>query len=400
MKRSTKRTYRPKRRRTSLNASNAGPILKLLGVVLAVLGAIALVVFVALPKVLPLFGVTYQMPWTPTPTPRPTPRPTPTPHPVSLLDPIENQTEVVLSGNDSYSWFADPYACGDELVFVTGRAVDGNVKMDRLMLMNMVTQDMSVLDAKLENDGYASLVMNEKWLAYIDYKTAGGGVIRAMHRETGAFSVVKEVYVGLPYLCLTEDYLVFMDQTGSRMDKLFACDLNTMETVTVQTFPGSQYGQSQPCAAGGEIVYADEDPNATEASSGGTSAIYRLNIKTGKLDNYTPNTYVHDPKTNGRQWLWRNGLHGDGNDLYWTENSKPATLLAEDIVDYALTDTFAVYSQNEGIYVYFFDDGSRYRITPENERERAQLMGAYEDTVVWMDITSRERDIMKFARVQ
>lgn len=400
MKRASNRTYRRKRRRTSLNASNAGPILKLLGVIVAILAAIVLVIFVVLPKVLPAFGIKYEMPWTPTPTPRPTARPTPTPHPISKLNPIDNQTEVILPGSDSYSWFADPYACGDELVFVIGKAVDGNVMMDRMMLMDLLTGEMTEINAKLENDGFASLVMNEKWLAYIDYQAKGGGMIRAMNRQSRESFEVKDVYVGLPYLSLSGDYLVFTDQTGSRMDKLFACDLNTLETVTVQTFSSSQYGQSQPCAAGGEIIYADEDPNVVDTSQNSTSAICRLNIATGKLDTYVPGTYVHDPKTNGKQWVWRTGLHGDGDDLYWTQDSRPPKLLAEDIVDYALTETFAAYSQNEGIFVYFFDDGSTYRITPENERERAQLLGAYGDVVTWMDITSRERDIMKYARVQ
>ena len=56
-----------------------------------------------------------------------------------------------------------------------------------------------------------------------------------------------------------------------------------------------------------------------------------------------------------------------------------------------------VYSKAETIYVYVFEDAASYRITPEGEK--AQFMGVSGDVAFWMDVTSRERDIMKFAPI-
>ena len=63
------RRARPHRRKSSIMASNWGPVLALSGSVLGILGAIALVVFVLLPVLMPLLGVSYTPPFTPRATP-------------------------------------------------------------------------------------------------------------------------------------------------------------------------------------------------------------------------------------------------------------------------------------------------------------------------------------------
>ena len=59
--------------------------------------------------------------------------------------------------------------------------------------------------------------------------------------------------------------------------------------------------------------------------------------------------------------------------------------------------TTGAYSVDEVIYVYFFNNGQSYRITPE--RELAQLLGASEGYVIWMDVTTRQRDVLKIAKI-
>ncbi len=396
------RRSRIKRRRTSLKASNAGPILALSATVLSILGVIALIVFVALPALLPKLGIAYNPPWQPTPTPRPTMRPTPTPHPVTRTDPVELQHEVVLTGYDEYRWFADPYVWGDTLVFTAGRLVNDSVRMDALFKLNMQTNAYEKISAQLTNESFVYPVLNGDWLVYLDSKPDGGGAIRAIRLSTGEAKVVKQVYAGQPKLYLDGDVLAWTERTGSRMDKLFACDLTTMENVAVHLFNNTAYGQSAISMRNGEIIFADADPSVTEAEldDAQVSAIYSTQRDDGKTSVYTPNTYVHDPMTNGRQWIWRNGNHGVSDDLYWTQNAQKPRLLAEDIVEYGLSDTFAAYSKDESIHVFFFDDGSTAVITPPAERERAQLLGVSNGVVIWMDVTSRERDIMKYARVE
>ena len=393
--------YKLKRKRTSLNATNAGPILAFSAAVAAVLGVIALIVFIGLPALLPKLGVDYHPPWQPTPTPRPTARPTPTPHPASVTDPVDLQHEVLLSGYTGYNWFADPHAWNNTLIFTAGRLVDSDVRMDLLFRYDINTGDAQEIDVPLQNHSYVYPMMNDRWLVYLDAKKNGGGVIRAKRLDTGELYEVKQVYADQPMLQLDGDTLAWIERTGSQMDKLFACDLNTLENTALRLFSNTIYGQSAVSMNNGQIVFADiASETAGSAAEQTTSAIYSLSLSDESFSPYTPGTYVHDPLTNGKQWIWRNGNHGPGDDLYLSQNGAKAKLIAEDIVDYGISEHFAAYSKNEAIYVYFFDNGQTVQITPDIERERTQLLGVSNGVVIWMDVTSRERDIMKYAVVK
>ncbi len=394
--------YKLKRKRTSLKATNAGPILAFSATVAAILGVIGLIVFVGLPALLPKLGIEYNPPWQPTPTPRPTARPTPTPHPAALVDPVDLQHEVVLSGYTGYNWFADPYAWNNTLLFSAGRLVGSDVRMDLLFRYDMTTGEAQEVDVPLQNDSYVYPVMNENWLVYLDGKAKGGGVIRAQRLDSGDLFEVKQVYADQPVLQLDGDTLAWIERTGTRMDKLFVCDLNTLENTAIRLFSGTAYGQSPVSMHNGQIIFADLDSSATAETSQDqlTSAIYSMTLSDESISTYTPGTYVHAPMTNGKQWIWRSGSHGPGDDLYMTQNNAAAKMIAEDIVEYGLSEHFAAYSKGEAIYAYFFDNGQTVQITPDIERERTQLLGVSNGVVIWMDVTSRERDIMKYAVVK
>jgi len=390
-----KRRKRYKRRRTRLSATNAGPILALSGVILGILGVIALILFVALPNLLPLVGVQYEAPWAPTPTPTPTPAPTPTPHLASQLDPRDLQQEMLIEG---YNWYADPSISGGEMLVVAGELVEGNVQMNTLLLYDIEAHTSEEVKARLENGNYISPVFNANWIVYLDAHSEGGGAIRVLDRNSGETRKVKDVYVGMPTLSLSGDLLFWTERTGTRMDKLFGCDLNTLETVTVQMFSNSQYGMSKASAAGGQVIYADEDPSAAQGDGGETSAIYCVQVDIGKQSVYAPGTYVHDPKTNGRHWAWLTANHSPETALYYCTGGGNAVQVAEGVVDFGICSEFLAYAKDESIYVYFFDDKTQVCITPT--QERTQFLNVSNDYVIWMDVTSRERDIVKFAEVK
>lgn len=393
--------YKLKRKRTSLKATNAGPILAFSATVAAILGVVALIVLVGLPALLPKLGIDYHPPWQPTPTPRPTAQPTPTPHPAALTNPVDLQHEVVLSGYAGYNWFADPYAWNNTLIFTAGHLVDNDVRMDLLFRYDINTGEAQEIEATLQNQSYVYPMMNDRWLVYLDAKKNGGGVIRAKRMDTGELYEVKQVYADQPVLQLDGDTLAWIERTGSRMDKLFVCDLNTLENTAIRLFNNTVYGQSAVSMKNGQIVFADITSEAAGTEAEQTiSAIYSLTLSDESFSPYMPGTYVHDPLTNGKQWIWRNGNHGPGDDLYLMQNGAAPKLLAEDITDYGISEQFAAYSKNEAIYVYFFDDGTAVQITPDIERERTQLLGVSNGVVIWMDVTSRERDIMKYAVVE
>ena len=91
------------------------------------------------------------------------------------------------------------------------------------------------------------------------------------------------------------------------------------------------------------------------------------------------------------------GNHGPETNLYYCKNSGAATLLDRGVLDFGLGDGFIAYAKDSAIYAYRFADNKSYRITPE--RESVQFLGVSDGKVLWMDVTTRERDIVKFAPI-
>ena len=67
-------------------------------------------------------------------------------------------------------------------------------------------------------------------------------------------------------------------------------------------------------------------------------------------------------------------------------------------MDFEITSNFVAYGADEEIYVYFFDDRSTHAVTPQ--RESTQFVSASENYVLWTDVTFRERDVLKFAKIE
>ena len=345
MKRYSRRNRRRiKRRRTSLSASNWGPVLALTGTVLGVLAAIALIVFVALPRLLPLIGVDYRAPFTPTPTPSPTPAPTPTPHPMTSFVPEEAQNEVVFENSSDYKWFGDPYFYDGVMVLSAGKLVDSHAVMQDLYYYYPETRTAEQVRVALQNAHFMFPKFNGNWLVYLDARLDGGGYLTAYDRTDPNAKpvVIKEVYTGQPEPMLDGDYVAWIERTGTRMDKLFVCDLTTMETTTLNMFSNSVYGQSLPSLRDGLLCWADAD-----------------------------------------------------SALYYSKNEAEPVKIAEGVAEFGLGSHFAAYSKDETIWAYMFDNGRTYRIS--SDQERAQLLGVSDDKVIWMDVTTRVRDIVKFA---
>ncbi len=393
-----RRRSRIKRRRSSLSASNWGPVLALLGTVLGVLAAIALIVFVALPRLLPLIGVDYNAPFAPTPTPSPTPKPTPTPHPMAAFDPSEAQNEVVFDHQSEYRWFGDPYFHDGVMVFSAGKLVDSYSVMQDLYYYYPETRMAEQVPITLQNAHFMFPKFNESWLVYLDGRLDGGGYLMVYDRTaTDAEPVlIKEVYTGQPEPMLDGDYIAWIERTGTVMDKLFVCDLNTLETTTLNMFSNSAYGQSLPSFRDGLLCWADAE-NASGAGAD-TSVIYSFRLSSSTVQAaYSPGTYVHDPESNGKYTAWLDGPHGPDCTLYYSENGGKPSKIAEGVVEFGLGSDFVAFSRNEAIFAYMFDNGRTYRIS--SDQELAQFLGVSDDKVIWMDVTARTRDIMKFAAI-
>lgn len=392
------KTKRYKRRR-SFRSSNWAPVLQLFGTLLGIAGFAAFMIFYALPKLLPLVGIDYVPPFSPTPTPVATPAPTPTPHPIATADLDTFQKELVFASSQEYQWFADPYFHKDKMVFTAGKLINGSARMISVFKFDIATQEATELPLKLENDNFMYPVFNDKWFVYFDALNIGGGYIKLLKADDLSVNpaIIKKVYTGQPELKLDGDYLAWTERTGTRTDKLFVCDLNTLETAAVQMFSDSVYGTSMPFIQNGLLIWADADQNGVGSTSL-TSVINYIRINSSSIETYAPGTFIHDPETNGKHFVWLDGNHGPYTKLYCSAvaDSK-AKLIDSGVVEFGVGSDFVVYSKDERIWIYLFENGNIYPITPE--REKAQFLGTSDDYVAWIDVTSRERDIVKYAKI-
>ena len=421
MKRKRYRAHRStRRRRGSLSSSNWGPILKLLG---CILGIAALLSFVIIGTMIVLEAVfKIDTPLKPdgiiasitkmiskedvlvaSPTPYVTPEPTPTPHPMDGYDPQNSEKEVVLPVEMRYRYFGDPTVFNGKMLFSAGLIVDGNVHMSSLIEYDPSSGQLSELSLKPNNQHFIYPVFNDEWLVYLDGKLEGGGDICAYNLKTQAEpAVIKTVYVGQPELRLDGHYAAWTERTGTTKDKLFVCDLETLETTVVAVFSNSSYGTSVPDLYNGTLIWAADD-NTYHEDGRITSVIKHIDIPSSGIDlnDFYADTYVHDPEMNSAYFAWIDAHHSEKSTLYVAVNNGSQQLekvkVAEGVVDFYLDERFVAYSIDEVVYVYMLDSGASYRITPE--RELAQLLGASDGYVIWMDVTTRERDVLKYAAI-
>lgn len=389
---------RSRRRRSSLSASNWGPVLALLGTVSGILALVALVIFVGLPKLLPLVGIDYRAPFAPTPSPTCTPAPTPTPNPMDLFDTASAETEVVFDASSDYRWFGDPYMFDGKMVLSAGKLIDSQASLLDLYFYEPDSRTAQKINVTLQNDHFMFPKFNGHWLVYLDAKQNGGGYLTMLDLtdESAEPVIIKEIYAGLPEPMLDGDCVAWIDRTGTRMDKLFVCRLDTLETTVVSMFSNNSYGQSLPYFRNGTLIWADANSSGASGSDD-TSVIYSMQIGSPSLSTYSAGTYVHDPQTNGTYTAWLDAHHSPDTCLYYSKNGDQPTKIASGVVQFGMWDTFIAYSKDEVIYAYRFDNGKTYRISAEYEA--AQFLGVSDSCVIWMDVTSRERDIIKFSRL-
>ena len=388
-----------RRRRRSLSASNWGPIIKLTAVILGFLALLYVILYIAVPKAAELIGIDYRAPFTPEATPAPTPRPTPTPHPMKTYDFAANSQELVFDGSSNYKWFTDPYFHDGRMIISAGKlASDGkNVAFSDMFFFNPDDRSAQKLPFSPQNFHFMYPKFNGKWLVYLDAKIDEGGAIMAVDLTSSHLKPikVKDIYSGQPEPFLSDNYVAFMDRTGTTRDKLFVYDLTTMESTVVAMFSNSVYGQSKPFIADSTLIWAD---SATSSGSSDTSVLNYIYINSSTVKSVNTGTFVHDPECNRQYTAWLTEVHSRDTQLYGMQGFGGTPFLIDSgVVEFGLGSDFVAYSRDEGIYVYMFDNGHIYRLT--QDYEQAMFLGVSDDHVMWMDVTSRERDIVKFIEI-
>ncbi|MBO4384186.1 MAG: hypothetical protein J5854_02040 [Clostridia bacterium] len=402
-----------------MNASNWWPFIKLVLFIFAALAALAFLTLGVMIVLETVFHIDTPLPpdgiiakitkrftdndvLVVTPTPYYTPEPTATPHPMTYFDPEDEETEVVLPVDLQYYWFGDPSFCGGKMLFSAGKIVGDNVRMCALLLYDTQTRSVTELPVKPKNVHFIYPVFNDEWLVFLDANSKGGGEICAY--RFGKFDVdpviIKKVYTGQPELRLDGHYLSWIERTGTSRDKLFVCDLETEETTVIAMFTSSSYGTSAPYIKNGMLIWAAEGTQSYE--DGRMSSVIRhIDFTSSVIKDYNVDGYVHDPEFNGRYVAWIDAHHSTNSTLFVgrIEGDGLADIkqIANEVVDFAIDDYYVAYSIDEAVYVYFFKSQETFRISPE--RELVQLLGAGEGFVIWMDVTTRERDVLKYVRI-
>ncbi|MBR4434663.1 MAG: hypothetical protein IKS90_01025 [Clostridia bacterium] len=406
-KRFDRRSARRRRNASGFNKGNAGPILKLIGAVLGSLAALTLTAFAVMLALQFLFKIDTPIkplvvrdaktetaapdPHTST-APDAGPTPVPTPHPMAAFDAENAEKELVFPSEMNYGYLGDPYCHNGKIICSAGKLADGKVRLGKLIIYDIMTAEVSEVMIEPVNDHLLSPVFNDRYLVYFDANnTIGGGFIRMVDLTKQPISpiTIKAVYIGQPEIKLYENYITWIERTGSDRDKLFVCDLKTQETTVVQYFDRRSYGTSIPDFGGGKLVWADEGGAADNNSS-----ICTIDIETAEMTSFNPGSYVHDPEFNGSVYVWIDSHHAPGARLMFSDGVNPASVIAENVAEFGLSDKFVAYGMDEAVYVYVFATGESYRVNPS--WQKAQFLGTSNGVVMWMDVTSRERDIIKF----
>lgn len=293
----------------------------------------------------------------------------------------------------------DPVIYGDEAIFAGGTDSAGNPKMRVVYHYDLKTKaDSTLSQIVLQNDDIMNLAMNDRYIVWEDANRTGSCVIRYLNRSNQAIRTVKTCTIAVPKLRLDGDMLCWVERTGDKLDKLYAYDLKTSESVTLAVFNDSPAGTSPPDIGGGKIVWAKDDDSGDQT---GNSVIQSLTLGTGEVGSFVTGMYVFGPLTNGNVTVWIDQNRGPDASLYMSGQSKDIQCIEKSGVEgYALGDDFVAYQKTGVLYAYLFDENVKVRISKQGQK--VILSGVYGNTAVWFDVSNAAitRDIVYYATIE
>ena len=385
------RRYRSTAGGGGLSRFRAAPYLEILAGIVILAAVIGLLYHVVYPvsKNLAEGKFPFETATPPGATPAPTPSPSPTPdpaldHPLYRSDLTSVQREIIIP---EYQYLTDPFIYEGKIYFAAGNyTIDGTAAFVRLVSYSPDSALHNFLALPLQYKSIRYPAMNENWVVYLDAQAAGGGRLAAYNLKNGDSFTVKTVYAGMPVPQLLGDVAIWIERTGQSRDKLFACDLNTRESVTLEIFDNSEYAMSDPCVYGNTLYYVDR-----------TGKLTAWTLETNEKRVIETGTYVHDPKCNGTYLAYLTGNHGEDADLMLVTDDG-LVKVAAGVARFALGDTFIAYNRFDRNYVYFPVDGTTFCTT--RSEETSLLLTAGEKYIVWMDVTWRDKDISEFMVIE
>jgi len=368
--------YVEKRRGRNLDATGAGPYIKLGIAVFALAAAVLALVFVIVPVIRGSFSG--NIAWRGR-TPAPDEDASVTPAVPALI--TSSAKSFSLNADKGEAVMVDPVIIGDTLVFASG---DTEEACGRIVCYNLDTRRRETIEPVLENDSLRMPRANEEYLVWFDAKADGGGNICVRSFVTGADIVLVQLTKGMPELLLDGRYLVFMAQSGLGA-KLYAIDLSTFEPLTLALLPAESYAASTPDIAAGRVYFPVEGGvRVADLSAGGQWDI--------AIDGY-----VHDPRAIGEGLLWLTGDHGGDTDLHYLAADGTTLRIAQSVIHAGVAEGCIAFGRDGTVYAYSLPMERIYMIS--GAEEYAQLVAAGGNYILWRVLSDGEAPAYRYLRV-
>lgn len=297
-----------------------------------------------------------------------------------------------------------PSIYNDEVMYSAGSGSIDQPVLKSLFVYHFSTKiEEQIAVAKVKFGEIFEPLMNADWFIWLDTDQSGINVIMAKDRKSGKEVKVKECKNNKPKLRLYGNTLIWMEQTNDNEDKLYMFDLPSGENMPLATFHNAaSYGVSAPCIYKDQVLWAgpDDTQGADEKKTNEKSSINILDLKNLKGGItpvvYKPETYVHEPISNGNAIVWLDGNKSPNARLLMTVDQKNVTVVNQGVTGYALGEDFLVYARNQTIWVYFYHKDETGRLTSPGEK--AMLPAVQGRTILWYDITDlkNNKDILKY----
>ena len=365
---------------------NWRPILLFGGVGVGVIALVLVIIFV----IVPLFGGEGNQTATPTPSATITPIATP----IARDDMSETATELTLE----YKSVNNPFIYGSTMIFASCDKLESDSLPDRLVLFDMGTGTATeVAGIEKKNNCLLEPKMNENYIVYLDCKSEYGGSVCGVDIASGEVFIMRDYLYGMPKVSLSGQYAVWMQQTGKGTDRLYVYDMAARESVELETLVNTYFSYSAAYASEDAIVYVQPEGESGMTTQGTSSASTNAEIVVvplepggdAKAEHFLPGMFAYNPKINGDNIVFLNGTGNAASELMLTQKSgttySAPISIAKGVLNYDVGDGYVVYTLDDVVHIYYFEDGSTGRLS--SEATRTMLGSANGKDVVWYDIT-------------
>ena len=380
-------------------------------------------------------------------TPRPTPTPDPGAPPV--IDLSEAVRTVQLESemnriNEPTPWEEELlYSAGqssgiDEMIFTKLYTYNMNTKEETEQAQSEI-KNKSGLPGEL----YEAR-MNDHWIAWLDTNQAGTNVIHGKDRLTGETFVIKECALIRPQLRLYGNYVVYLMQESADQDLMYLYDLTNKKALLIDSFTDPTYGTCPPAIYGDSVVWAvpntdepgtslikwldltgdfdfdatpknagnaqsdgdqPEDTDDTAAGDGNTGEGDPVDaegpseeddpfLNSGGLiepdkeygEIIDPGSFAIYPVINGDVIAYLDSLDpASANLMIMPRGGEPVAVAQGVGRVFDVGEDFVVYTQNDVIYLYFWDLERYAQLTPEGQKALLSKSCVDGHTVIWYD---------------